>query len=255
MLYNCANPPYHRWATDWPPLASALLDTVERTGAVLVTMGNLYGYGEVDAPMTEATPLAATGTKGQIRNRMWRDALARHEAGRAHVVEARASDFVGPRIVENGYLGERAVPALLAGKTVRVLGDPDAPHSWSYVPDVARALVRLGAESSAWGHAWHVPTLPARSAKEMVAGLCAAAGVQPVAVKGIPSMALRLGGLALPMLRELQETKHQFERPFVLDSGAYTAAFGEGPTPLDEQLRVTVDWWRARESTRMQQAH
>ena len=24
-LYNCANPLYHRWLTDWPPLASALL--------------------------------------------------------------------------------------------------------------------------------------------------------------------------------------------------------------------------------------
>src|SRR4029079_19833376 len=26
-LYNCANPLYHRWPTDWPPLASAMLTT------------------------------------------------------------------------------------------------------------------------------------------------------------------------------------------------------------------------------------
>ncbi len=31
--YNCANPQYHRWLTDWPPL----LTDAERTGAVLVT--------------------------------------------------------------------------------------------------------------------------------------------------------------------------------------------------------------------------
>ena len=24
-LYNCANPEYHRWLTDWPPLAAAFL--------------------------------------------------------------------------------------------------------------------------------------------------------------------------------------------------------------------------------------
>ena len=45
VLYNCASPPYHRWPQDWPPLASSLLDAAERTGAVLVTMSNLYGYG------------------------------------------------------------------------------------------------------------------------------------------------------------------------------------------------------------------
>ena len=59
-LYNCANPLYHRWLTDWPPLASALLAGAERSGAVLATVSNLYGYGPVDAPITPATPLAAT---------------------------------------------------------------------------------------------------------------------------------------------------------------------------------------------------
>jgi len=46
-LYNCANPPYHRWLTDWPPLASALLAASERTEALLATASNLYGYGPV----------------------------------------------------------------------------------------------------------------------------------------------------------------------------------------------------------------
>ena len=55
-LYNCANPPYHRWPEMWPPLGAAFLSAAERTGAVLVTMSNLYGYGPVDRPMTEDTP-------------------------------------------------------------------------------------------------------------------------------------------------------------------------------------------------------
>src|SRR5215510_4197994 len=41
-LYNCANPPYHRWPIDWPPLAAALLAAAERSGAVLATASNLY---------------------------------------------------------------------------------------------------------------------------------------------------------------------------------------------------------------------
>src|SRR5690606_20446079 len=28
-LYNCANPPYHRWPQLWPPLSAALLQAAE----------------------------------------------------------------------------------------------------------------------------------------------------------------------------------------------------------------------------------
>ena len=64
-VYNCANPRYHEWARDWPPIASALLDYAERAGAVLATCSNLYGYGPVDVPMVETLPLAAPGPKGR----------------------------------------------------------------------------------------------------------------------------------------------------------------------------------------------
>ena len=63
-IYNCANPAYHRWPTDWPPIAQALLTAAERSNAVLVTVSNLYGYGPVSGPMTEDLPLAAQGPKG-----------------------------------------------------------------------------------------------------------------------------------------------------------------------------------------------
>src|SRR4051812_49218650 len=97
-LYNAVNPAYTRWATDWPPIAAALLAAAERTDAVLVTMSNLYGYGRPSGPMTPESPLAATDTKGRVRIRMWTDALAAHQAGRARVTEARAADFVGPQV-------------------------------------------------------------------------------------------------------------------------------------------------------------
>ena len=31
MLYNCANPDYLRWQTDWPPMARAMLEVAERS--------------------------------------------------------------------------------------------------------------------------------------------------------------------------------------------------------------------------------
>jgi nucleoside-diphosphate-sugar epimerase len=246
-LYNCAQPTaYHRWAAEWPPIAAALLDTAEATGAVLVTMSNLYGYGPVDRPMTEDLPLAATGTKGRIRARMWTDALARHRAGRARVTEARASDFFGPGITTNGHLGQRVVPAVLRGRGVRVLGDPDAPHSWTYIGDVARTLVRLGTDERALGRAWHVPSAPPLSRREAVRLLCQAAGVVAVPVRAIPWWVVRLAAVAAPPLREMPEVRHQFDRSFVLDSSAYTATFGETATPPEVAFAATVRWWRDR---------
>src|ERR1035437_3834161 len=109
-----ANPAYHRWPTDWPPIAKSLLTTAERSNAVLVTVSNLYGYGEVSGPMTENLPLAAYGPKGLTRVQMWRDALAAHDAGRGRATEVRGSDYVGRGA--QSHLGDRGVPRLLPGR-------------------------------------------------------------------------------------------------------------------------------------------
>jgi nucleoside-diphosphate-sugar epimerase len=245
-LYNCANPEYHRWATDWPPIADALLVAAEATGAGLVTMGNLYGYGPVSAPMTEDTPLAATGTKGQVRIKMWTDALALHEAGRIRATEARASDFVGPGVTESSMFGERVMPRLLRGRSVTLIGALDEPHSWTSIPDVGRALAVLGTDDRSWGRAWHVPTAPPVSQRELVVRLCDAAGIDTVGVHHLPWPIIRAAGVAVPMLRELQETRHQFDGPFILDSTRFTDTFGIRPTSLGDTAIDTVDWWRER---------
>lgn len=167
-------------------------------------------------------------------------------SGRIRAVEVRASDFFGPGVTDGGHLAGRVVPSVLRGKSVQVLGDPDTPHSWTYVPDVARALVGVATDERAWGRAWHVPTAPPLSTRAMVTRLATEAGVTDVAVRRLPPVLLRAMGLVSPLLRELQEVRYQFDRPFVVDSSAYTARFGERATPVDEQVTATVDWWRRR---------
>ncbi|MEV6973709.1 NAD-dependent epimerase/dehydratase family protein [Kitasatospora sp. NPDC093806] len=245
-LHSCAAPPLHRWTTGWPPLASALCATAEATGAVLVMLGNLYGYGPVDGPLTEDLPLAATGPKGRVRAAVWEQARALHEAGRIRAVEVRASDFFGPGVTDGGHLAARVVPRLLAGKSVSVLGDPDATHSWTYLPDVARALAEVATDERAWGRAWHVPTAPALPIRRMVELLAAEAGTAPVAVRPLSPAVLTLAGLFSPLLRELRETRYQFDRPFVVDTTAYEATFTTRATPLDDQAKATLTWWRDR---------
>ncbi|MFI7203028.1 NAD-dependent epimerase/dehydratase family protein [Micromonospora aurantiaca (nom. illeg.)] len=241
-LYNCANPQYHTWPTDWPPLAAALLTAAERSGAVLATVGNLYGYGPVDAPMTEATPLAATGVKGRVRNRMWADALAAHRAGRARVTEVRGSDYIG---LGGTSLPMMVLPKVLAGQRVFLPVAWDAPHTWTYVGDVARTLVAAATDPRAWGRAWHVPSAPPMSMRALAERAAKRAGAPAPRLTRMPYPVLWLGGLADPFAREMRETAHQFAGPFVMDSTAASETFGIEGTPLDRVVDEMVTGRRA----------
>jgi nucleoside-diphosphate-sugar epimerase len=242
VIYNCVNPPYHRWPADWPPIAASVLAAAERSGAVLVTLSNLYGYGPgaygAAHPMTEQTPLAATGRKGQVRARMWQEALAAHQAGRVRATEVRAADFVGPGA--ESALGERVVRRVRQGKNVSVLGRADRLHTWSFTEDVATMLVVAGADPRAWGRAWHVPSNEPRTQRAVVSDLGAVAGTGPVRVSTIPSAVLAGMGLAWPLMRELRETEYQFRDDFIMDSSAAQETFGLKPTPWEEIIAVTV---------------
>jgi len=237
-LYNCANPPYHRWPQEWPPLATALLTAAERTGAGLVTMSNLYGYGPIDGPMTEDLPLAATTVKGRVRAQMWRDAYAAHAAGRIRATEARASDFIGAGA--RSLFNEMVAPGVLAGKVATAPVNFDAPHSVTFTGDVGRTMAVLGTDERAWGRAWHVPTAPATTMRDLANRLAALAGAPSPRLRRMPGFVLRLGRLFQPTAREFLEMRYQFERPFVLDSSAATATFGLKPTDLDDALRTML---------------
>jgi len=248
-IYNCVNPPYHRWPADWPPIAASVLAAAERNGAVLVTLSNLYGYGPAARslgvgaydqahPMTEATPLAATGRKGRVRARVWQDALAAHQAGRVRVAEVRAADFVGPGA--ESALGERILRRVRQGRSVSVLGRADRPHTWSFTEDVARMLVVAGTDPGAWGRAWHVPSNEPRSQRQAIDDFAQAAGVGKVRVGTLPPVLLHGMGLVWPLMRELRETEYQFRDDFVMDSSAAEEAFGLKPTPWEEIVALTV---------------
>jgi len=239
-LYNCANPgDYTQWEATWPPLAAALLEAALRTGATYAITGNLYPYGPVDGPMTEQLPDAATDHKGILRAKLWADALAAHRAGTLRAVEVRGSDYMGPGIGGNGHVS-RLIPGARAGKRAWVLTNPDAPHTFTDVQDVARLLVAAADDETAHGRVWHVPSNPPRSLREAVGDVLAAGGLPAIAMSRVPAPVVSLGALVTPMLRELGELSYQWERPYVLDDSASRAHFGIEPTPWPEVCRRTL---------------
>lgn len=242
VIYNALNPAYHRWVTDWPPMADALLSAAESSGAALVTVSNIYAYGPVSGPMTEDLPLAAPGKKGQVRARMFDQTLAAHRDNRAKIVEVRASDYMGPGA--ESHMGDRVVPRILAGKSVKVVGSVDQPHTWTYTRDVAALAVAAGGDESSWGRAWHVPSNPPRSQRQVVADLATAAGVPVPSVSAYPGWLMSAMGAFSPTIRELKETNYQFESAFIMDSTDAQRHFGVEPTPWETVVRATLDSFR-----------
>jgi hypothetical protein len=244
-IVNALNPAqYWKWDELWPPMASAILSASEQSGAGLVTVNNLYLYGRVDGPITEDSPIAPVGHKGEVRAQMWRDALARHEAGRIRATELRASDYVGPGMGAQSLLNSFVVKPALRGRAGwLVMGDPDAVHTWTAGVDVARLAARLATEaqdSSAWGRPWHVPSAAPRSMAQVAGDTAALVGTTARRPHRVPRVLVDSVALVYPLLRELKETRHEFEHPWVLDSSRAQEAFGLQPTPWDVTLKETV---------------
>ncbi len=232
VLYNCANPPYHQWLTDWPPLAASLLATAERTGAVLASASNLYGYGPGHERITDTTPLEATHPKLALRKQMWLDALAAHEAGRIRTTEVRGSDYIEANSIFSVVLAK----PLQSGSRAYVPTPLDVPHSWTSIADVATTLATVASDERAYGHAWLVPTNAPLTIRELAYRTAKAWGVPEPKLSSVPYWVLWTMGLFSPMLKELRTTRYQFARPFVIDSSVTERTFGLRPTDLDTAL-------------------
>ena len=249
VVYQCLNAPYTQWPERFPPLQRGVLAAAERNGALLVSLENLYGYGPTGGkPMTEDLPLAATTVKGRTRAAMTAELLAAAADGRVRVAIGRASDFFGPGVTQGSTLGERVFGNALAGRRADFIGNPDLPHTYSYVPDIAAGLATLGTDARAAGQVWHLPG-PATVTTRALLDLVAAEVGHPVGVRSLPKLAVRALGLVNPMLRELAEMSYEFDEPFVLDSSKFQSAFGVAGTPLAAALAATVAWYQARANT------
>lgn len=244
-IYNTLNPPYSKWVELFPPLQAAVIAAAEATSAKLIVMDNLYMYGEPNGKaMTEDMPYNAHTKKGKLRAQMSRDLLAAHQAGRVQAVVGRASDFIGPR-VRLSAMGEMVLQPVVTGKAAQALGNIDVPHSYTYMPDIGRALVDLALADNTAGQVWHLPTPPALTTRQLLEKLYAEAG-HPLKVQVPPKFAVRLLGLFNANVNEMVEMLYEFEAPFVVDDSKFTERFGWHATDWETIVRETVAWYRAQ---------
>ena len=244
VVYNCTNAPYTQWPQIFPLLMAGVIEGAASAGAKLIVSDNLYMYGPVRGPLTEDLPYAATGRKGITRARIAQMALDAHNAGRVRVAIGRASDFYGPGVLDSA-MGQRVFENVLRGKPADLLGDIDAPHSYTYIEDFAAGLATLGEREEALGHVWHLPTAQTITTRQFMQMVSQEAGM-PIKLRVAPRPLISVMALFNPIMREIKEMLYEFEEPFVLDHSKFEQAFGSSPTPHAEAIRQTLDWYKQR---------
>jgi nucleoside-diphosphate-sugar epimerase len=251
VVYQTLNPPYHQWVELFPALQASVLAAAQASGARLVSMENVYMYGRPNGqPLTEIRPYAAHTKKGKLRARMARELLAAHQAGRVQVAIGRASDYFGPRGGAQSILGDRVIPAALAGKTATVLGDADQPHTYTYIPDIGEGLATLGEHPDAPGEVWHLPNDPdTRTTRQLVGTIYQLAGQSKTKLRSTPALLLRALAVTNPTVRELLELQYEFQEPFIVDSTKITAKLEVHATSLDQALANTLATYRTNSAS------
>ena len=245
VVAHAVNPPYTRWAAEALPLARLGMDAAQRLGARFMLPGNVYNFGTgMPALLREDTPQRPDTRKGRIRCEIESEMATRAERGLASIV-IRAGDFFGAGT--GSWLDLAIAKSLAAGKLVYP-GPLDVPHAWAYLPDLARSFVAAAARSDALPaftclhFAGHTLTgaelLDAIERTARVLGIAPARGFKRV---GLPWPLIRLGGVVVPMWRELAEMAYLWRVPHALDGAAMQRVLGPLPhTDLDTALHQAL---------------
>lgn len=245
VVVMAANVPYDQWATRLTVMVETALDASTAADARFVMIDNLYAFGSPGHPISDGTRAAATGPKGILRRNIAERLLAAHRTGRSRVTIAKCSDYYGPGPEQSSVVNFLGFGRAARGKKPLAFIDAGQPHTFHYVPDVARGVAELVEHAAADGRSWILPAASPVTQQELLELAAVEAGLPPK-VGRVGPWALRLAGWFRPELREMREIVPQFDRPYVTVADDFESAFGKiVTTPHEQAVRDTIRALRA----------
>lgn len=138
VIVNGLNPPkYNNWARNIPAITTQVIEAARASGATVIVPGNVYNFGDQAGVWSEATPQRPVTEKGQIRV----DMEAAYRAAGVQTIILRAGHFIDPNRDADAY---SMLTVAKAGKgIIQALGGADVVQEHTYLPDWARAAVRI----------------------------------------------------------------------------------------------------------------
>jgi nucleoside-diphosphate-sugar epimerase len=242
VVYCCIGLPYNYsiWRQQWPRIIDNIIAACQQTGAKLLFFDNVYMYGETAGPMTEETPYNPSSRKGDLRARIATQLMSEVRKGNIVAAIARSADFYGPGADKTSIPNLLVFQRLLKGQRAQWLVNARVRHSFTYVPDAARAISLLGQADNAWNQVWHLPTaaqpLTGAGFIERAAAELHKANQYMV----LPKWMIRLGGVFDRTTAELFEMLYQYESEYLFDSTKFETAYSFKPTTYEQGIRATA---------------
>jgi nucleoside-diphosphate-sugar epimerase len=227
------------WTEQWPRVMANTIEACKRAGAKLIFFDNVYMYGRVVGAMTEDSPFNPCSKKGEIRAQIATTLINEWKAGGLTAMIARAADFYGPG-AKTGIPNVMVFEPMSKKQTPMCLVNDSLPHSYTYTPDAAGALMTLAASEAAWNQTWHLPTTPnPLTGREFVKQAAEWMGV-PAKCRVLSKPMVRIVGWFQPVVGELHEMLYQNDSPYLFDSSKYTRAFGFAGTAYADGIKDTA---------------
>jgi nucleoside-diphosphate-sugar epimerase len=208
LVVNGWNPPYPDWAAHLPGLTDQVIAAGRASGATILQPANVYVYGEGSPEvLTPQTPHRATNPLGRLRIEI----EARLRDSGLPVILLRAGDFIDTEPSGNWF--DRVIAKDAGRGRFAYPGDPDIPHAWAFLPDLAAAAVTL-AGARATLPAFCEVLFPGHTVtgRELCAATSRALG-RPVALRRMSMLPLHLARPFWPMARYLIEMSYLWRMP------------------------------------------
>jgi nucleoside-diphosphate-sugar epimerase len=240
VVVNALNLAYDKWENGRAEaLLAKVLEAVKGRGITLMFPGNIYNYAVGQHLIEPHTPQKPEREKGHIRVRMENMLKAASRAGDIKTIVVRTGDFYAPGAVGSSF--DLAFMSRLKSNVLQYLGDLSVGHTWAYLPDVARAYVRLAEERDGmksfenFHFAGHFVT------GHKLMGAIQSVLARPARVALVPWPMMTVIGWFAPVVRELVKMRYLFQEPHRLADPRLDAILGDDfSTPFDEAVGRTA---------------
>ena len=240
LVFNALNLPYHQWDNGRKEAQTErVIAALGKSGRTLLFPGNIYNYAATDRLVTPDLAQHPQTPRGEIRVRvenLYRDAARR---GAIQVLLLRAGDFFGPGSRDDWF--DLAMMREVARGKVGLMGAWGIGHAWAYLPDLARAFVRLAEERGRLGRFENFHFAGHYVTPDEMRDAIAAVAPAGTRIGLVPRWLFPIVGLVDPMMREVARMGYLWDNPMELADPRFDALLGPGfGTPFGEAVAATV---------------
>jgi len=251
VVLHALNPVFTDWEHKSLPLLDASLQIARRLGARLMMPGNVYNFGSrMPALLSEDVPQRADTRKGLVRMALEQQLQQAARDGDVRSVVVRAGEFFGSG---RGLWFDRALVRGITGGRMTYPGSLDVATAWAYLPDLARAFVRVADQFAKPGVAISPFDVFHFQGHSLTGGQWAGlldvvaheqrwlADDDELRTATLPWQLIELGSQVWPMWRELAEVRYMWQTPHALSGTKLAALIGPEPrTALRAALQATL---------------